>query len=87
MLQALDDPARPLDGWRLLPSITPLGDLQDQRVQRLDAVEVLQRLPARGKNLITIFAVDQCGERHRQRQAEDAAAMPAMRSATKSRRR
>jgi len=40
--------------------------LVDQRVQRLDVVELLQRLPIWGKNFITIFAVDQSSENYRQ---------------------
>jgi len=39
--QALDHPARSLDGGRLLLAKTPLGDLLNQRMQRLDGVELL----------------------------------------------
>ena len=59
-LQAFDHPARSLDGWWLLLPKTALGDFLNQRMQRLDVVELLQRLPVRVKNRITIFSVDQC---------------------------
>ena len=32
-----------------------------QRVQRLELIEILQRLPIRGQDFMTIFAVDQTG--------------------------
>lgn len=61
-LQTLDHPPRSLNLRWLLLAKTSQSNLLNQRMQRLDVVELLQPFPIRRQNLITVFAVYQCGE-------------------------
>jgi hypothetical protein len=54
--------ARSPDSRRLLLSKTSPSDLVDQRVKRLEVVELTERLPVGGKNLVTVFALYQGGD-------------------------